>query len=89
MTKIYLKIFAGFWIINILTVIGQNMYVHWVGPDYESMVLSRYETDPTDKFAVRGLNLTVDALTHYQLDELRVGIPRTNEIVFRKAHIFS
>ncbi len=87
MTKIYLKIFVGFWLINILTVIGQNMYVHWVGPDYETTLLSRYETDPTDRFAVRGLKLTIDFVNYYRLSELREGIPEIDEIVFRRVFI--
>ncbi len=87
MTKIYLKIFAGFWAINILTVVGQNLYVHWVGPDYEAELLSRYETDQTDRYAVRGLNLTIDGLIHYRLSELRNLLPQVSEIVFRRVFI--
>ena len=87
MSKIYLKIFVGFWAINILTVIGQNIYVHWVNPNPESEVLSRYESDPTDRFAVRGLNLTVDAVIHSRLKNLRDGVSQAPEWIFRRIFI--
>ena len=70
-----------------MTVIGQNMYVHWVGPNYEAELLSRFETDPTDRFAVRGLHLTVEGLIHYRLNELREGLPQASEFVFRRVYI--
>lgn len=88
MTKIYLKIFAGFWAINILTIIGQSLYANWFSPDPESALLTRYESNPTDRYAVRGLNLTVDYVIHYRLNEIRQGVKQSAEWVFRRVYIF-
>ncbi|MEX1031935.1 MAG: HAMP domain-containing protein, partial [Cellvibrionaceae bacterium] len=87
MTKIYFKIFVGFWAINILTVVGHNVYVHWVNPSPESQLLSQYENSPYDRFAVGGLTKTIDAINHYNLDGLRLGIPQVEEWIFRRVYI--
>jgi two-component system sensor histidine kinase CpxA len=87
MTKIYIKIFIGFWAINILTVLGHNAYVHWVNPDAETRLLAQYEDSPYDRFAVRGLNKTVDTVMHYNLAGLRRSIPQVDEWIFRRVYI--
>lgn len=87
MTKMYFKIFIGFWAINILTVIGQNIYVSWVNPDFRTTFLSRYEPDPKDRFAVKGLQLAVDSFIHYPLRTLRVGIPRAPTWLFDRLFV--
>lgn len=87
MTKIYIKIFIGFWAINILTVLGHNAYVHWVNPDAQSRLLAQYEDSPYDRFAVRGLNNTIDALMHYNLSGLRRSIPQVEDWIFRQVYI--
>lgn len=87
MPKLYLRIFIGFWAINILTVLGHNAYVHWVNPSPESRLLAQYEDSPYDRFAVRGLNNTIDALIHYNLEGLRQGVPQVEEWIFRQVYI--
>lgn len=87
MTKIYLKIFLGFWAINVLTVVGHNIYVHWVNPNPESDLLAQFENSPYDRFAVRGLNATIDAIIHYNLPSLRRGIPQVEEWIFRRVYL--
>ncbi|MCW8193316.1 HAMP domain-containing protein [Proteobacteria bacterium 005FR1] len=87
MTKIYIKIFIGFWAINIMTVLGHNAYVHWVNPDAESRLLAQYEDSPYDRFAVRGLNKTIDTVMHYNLSGLRRSIPQVDEWIFRRVFI--
>ncbi|MGQ9424655.1 ATP-binding protein [Gilvimarinus sp. F26214L] len=87
MPKIYIKIFIGFWAINILTVVGHNIYVHWVNPSPENQLLAQYESSPYDRFAVRGLNSTIDAIMDYNLASLRRGIPQVDEWIFRRVYI--
>lgn len=87
MTKIYIKIFIGFWAINILTVLGQNIYAHWVTPNAESRLLAEYEDSPYDRFAVRGLNKTIDYIMHYDLSGLRRSIPQVDEWIFRRVYL--
>lgn len=87
MTKIYLKIFIGFWAINILTVVGHNIYVHWVNPNPETDLLAQFENSPYDRFAVRGLNATIDAIIHYNLPSLRRGIPQVEDWIFRRVYL--
>lgn len=87
MPKIYVKIFAGFWLINILTVLGHNAYVQLLNPNPESRLLSEYDTSLYDRYAVRGLNLTIDAIMDYSLSNLRYGIPQVEEWIFRRVFI--
>lgn len=87
MTKIYLKIFIGFWAINILTVIGQNIWVHWIAPNPESQFLARRETDPVDRYAIRGLNSTVEGLIHYRLGFIRGAVGNAPEWIFRRVYL--
>lgn len=87
MPKFYVKIFAGFWLINILTVLGHNAYVHWVNPSPETRLLSQYDTTLYDRYAVRGLNNTIDAIMDYSLSSLQYGIPQVEEWIFRRVFI--
>lgn len=86
MSRIYLKIFIGFWVINILTILGHNLYGYWFDIRPEDALL-RNEENPYDRFAVRGLNATIDALMHYNLSEIRSGVGNAAEWVFRRVFI--
>lgn len=87
MPKFYVKIFAGFWLINILTVLGHNAYVHWLNPNPESQLLSQYSNSLYDQYAVRGLNNTIEAIMNYDLSSLQYGIPQVEEWIFRRVFI--
>ncbi len=86
MTKIYLKIFIGFWLINIVTILLHNIWEHWfdLGPANE---LVQYDDNPYDQFAIRGLNATINSTINWELDAIRIGIGSAPEYIFRRVFI--
>ncbi|MGH1470048.1 MAG: ATP-binding protein [Cellvibrionaceae bacterium] len=86
MTKIYLKIFIGFWLINIVTILLHNIWEHWfdLGPANE---LVQYDDNPYDQFAIRGLNATINSTINWELDAIRTGIGNAPEYIFRRVFI--
>jgi len=86
MSKIYLKIFIGFWAINVLTILGHNLYGYWFDIRPEDALL-RNEENPYDRFALRGLNATIDAIIHYDLETIQNGVANAEEWVFRRVFI--
>ncbi|GAB1257200.1 hypothetical protein NBRC116494_17020 [Aurantivibrio plasticivorans] len=86
MTRIYLRIFIGFWLINIVTILFHNVWAHWFDLN-PNRALVRYEDNPYDKFAVRGLHATVDSLIHWELDILRTGVAEAPDWLFQRVFI--
>lgn len=86
MTKLYLKIFIGFWLINIVTILLHNVWEHWfdLGPANE---LVQYDDNPYDQFAIRGLNATINSTINWELDAIRTGIGNAPEYIFRRVFI--
>lgn len=86
MTKFYIKIFIGFWLINILTILLHNVWAHWfdLGP---ANALLRYQDNPYDRFAVRGINSMVDAIIHWDLSVVRNGVSTGPEYIYADRYV--
>jgi len=86
MTKTYLKIFIGFWLINIVTILLHNIWEHWfdLGPANE---LVQYDDNPYDQFAIRALNATISSTINWEIDAIRIGVGSAPEYIFGRVFI--
>jgi len=73
MSRIYIKIFLGFWLVTIMMLFGSNMIVHFfnLGPDKH---LSQQEEDPFDGPGGRLLREVVSDAINYNYDQVEMGL---------------
>lgn len=85
-TKTYLKIFIGFWIINVLTFFGTDGVAYWFNlrPDYG---LQEYRDNPYKRYAVRSLNETARFVIQFDLEYLRTTIPRIPDWIYERIFV--
>ncbi len=84
MTKIYLRIFIGFWIINIASVLGHTVYVQWLEGGFDGILA---EDTPYDRSSLRALNRTSEVLMRWNVTTLRENLPNMPEYYFREVYI--
>lgn len=73
MSRIYVKVFLGFWLVTILMLLGSNIIVHFfnLGPDKH---LSQQEDDPFDGPGGRLLREVVSDAVNYNYDQVEMGL---------------
>ncbi len=86
MSRLYLKIFAGFWLISVLTLLGHSVYVHWIDRSSEFPILGQFE-DPSDKDAVRAITVTTNWMIHWDLPIVRAVVANSPEWIFRRVYV--
>jgi len=84
MTKIYLRIFIGFWFINIASVLGHSIYVQWTETGFDGVLA---EDSSYDRASLRALNRTSEVLMRWNLSILRKNLPTMPEYYFREVFI--
>lgn len=73
MSRIYIKIFLGFWLVTIMMLFGSNIIVHFfnLGPDKH---LSQQEEDPFDGPGGRLLREVVSDAINYNYEQVEMGL---------------
>ncbi|MGH1371803.1 MAG: ATP-binding protein [Cellvibrionaceae bacterium] len=73
MSRIYIKIFLGFWLVTIMMLFGSNVIVHFfnLGPDKH---LSQQEDDPFEGPGGRLLREVVSDAINYNYEQVEMGL---------------
>ena len=78
MTKVYVKLFIGFWCITILMIVGTGLATHWLDLRPDKHLSSSTDTGQTTA-AARLLREVVREAVNYSLDDIRSGMESMQE----------
>ncbi|MCV6615129.1 MAG: ATP-binding protein [Cellvibrionaceae bacterium] len=78
MTRVYVKLFIGFWFINILMIVGMGLTTHWLDLRPDKHLSSQSEMSQTSA-AARLLREVVREAVNYSLDDIREGMQAMHE----------
>lgn len=73
MTKVYVKLFIGFWCITILMIVGTGLTTHWLDLRPDKHLSSNSDIEQTTA-AARLLREVVREAVNYSLDDIRTGM---------------
>ena len=86
MSRIYFRIFLGFWLVTILALLGSSLIIHWFNLGADKHLASHQE----EHFDVPGARLSreiVSEAVNHSLREVRYGIKELPHWVFKHFYI--